>query len=365
MHEVHNPSMHLTLFVPNLIWPDQDNPLAFQFENAQSLSRFFHCSEYTNSLLDSDTSWESVLAEIFGYHKSHAPLAALRLLGETPQADFYHPEGNRIICADPVHLEFVQQALITSSFEKADISLQEAKSVIKTLNEEFSNEGEFFFNESTNRWYFFSSDNCYSIPNLASCSRFIGRRIDVEESRRTLGTEGLHWLNRIQICLNNHPVNETRLQNGHPTINSIWPWGISLPEETLEKNNTPFTQAIGNDTLLNGLCMATKTRIADQWETNTGCSLIVDTSATNAIEKDDLVGWQHAVDSLTYRYIQPALAKLINQEMTTLTVISPSSQKTHYWKLSSDSKILKPSLVKRILSKAYQPIDLATAVRKW
>jgi len=51
----------------------------------------------------------------------------------------------------------------------------------------------------------------------------------VEQSRQVLPWYRL--LNEIQMYMHQHPVNEQRLRQGTPVINSLWTWGAGDPEE--------------------------------------------------------------------------------------------------------------------------------------
>ena len=354
--------MHLTLFVPDLLWPDHEHRQAFEFDHSDDLARFLHLANQTRNPLKPTASWESVLADTFGLSAEASALAALRLLGEsgTNDASAY---GRTLLCADPVNLDFMQQALVLSSPDAMQLSIEDAKSIIASLNEEFAGEGTFFHSHSTNHWYYEPNSVDQDLPNLAACSRFLGRRIDADESRHLLGSTGLRWLNRIQMCLNGHPVNEVRQMQGLISINSIWPWGAGMLSNNTQHAASPFAQAVGNNALLGGLCVLTGT--AHLAESTPGSGLLLDTRLSDAIAQDDLSAWQNSVARLTQAHIAPALDALAKGKLNRLTLIAPDAHQTHYWTLEASHKGLTPSFFQRCLGRTRKHPDLATLIASW
>ena len=356
--------MHLTLFVPDLLWPDHAHRQAFEFDQANPLARFLFLATHKASPFSATDSWESLLAGAFGLESHTAPLGALRLLGESGATTDSNPFGRTLLCADPVSLDFIQQSLVLSSPEAAQLSPDDCNRLIVSLNEEFADEGCFFVGNTCNHWYFAPNNPDMELPNLAACSRLLGRRIDADESRQVLGREGLHWLNRIQMCLNGHPVNEARQMNGLTAINSVWPWGAGILATNTLGNTTPFATAIGDNALLRGLCTFTGTPHVSEM-TAAPSGLLLDTSLSTAIAQDDLDAWQMAVKHLTERHIAPALDALASGTLTSLSVIAPDAYQTHRWTLNATHKGLNPSFIQRLLGRTHNHPDLATLVSSW
>ena len=356
--------MHLTLFVPDLLWPDHEHRQAFEFDQANPLARFLFLATHTTSPFSVTDSWESVLAGAFGLESHTAPLGALRLLGESGATTDTNDFGRTLLCADPVNLDFIQQSLVLSSPASAELSPDDCNGLIASLNEEFADEGCFFTGHTSNHWYFAPNKPDTDLPNLAACSRLLGRRIDADESRQVLGRDGLRWLSRIQMCLNGHPVNEARQTNGLNVINSVWPWGAGLLVTKTQSNTGPFEMATGDNALLRGLCTLTGTTYASEIAAARS-ALCLDTSLSTAIAQDDLDAWQKAVNQLTETHIAPALDALANATLTSLSVIAPDAHQTHRWTLNATHKGLNPSLIQRWLGRAYKHPDLATLVASW
>lgn len=355
--------MHLTLFVPDLLWPDHENPQAFDFDQASSLARFLSLADHAVTPFGVCDSWESVLSNHFGFNEATPPLGALRLLGAASASETNNAYGRMLLCADPVNLGFIQQALVLSAIEPSNVSAVDRAALFQSLNDEFAGEGHFFTIGSRGQWYFAPSDHTMALPNLAACSRLLGRRIDADESRQVLGTEGLRWLNRIQMCLNDHPVNQAREMQGLPVINSVWPWGIGQLDKSAHHDPVSLTEVMGDDPLLEGLCTATGTKITA--EATSATNLVLDTSLATAIAHDDLSGWRTAIAALVQRHVVPAMDRLSKDELTRLTLVVPTAYGTHRWTLCADTKGLKPSLFQRLLGKSRPVQDLKHLISTW
>lgn len=354
--------MHLTLFVPDLLWPDIDDAAAFDFPGAADFARFLALSAPTRSALNATDSWESRLATLFDFPEQHAPLAALRSLGESL------PASGLQLCTDPVNLDFMQQALVLSPIAATSLSDSDITALLQTLNDEFAEEGHFVAHRQGNdcHWTFVPEPNHGALPDLAACSRLAGRRVDADETRALLGREGLRWINRIQMCLNQHPVNAAREASGLPPINSLWPWGLGrlgvIPP-------TRFASAQGQNALLFGLCKTTQTPCtADTtFPHGTGQHLVAETQLTTALSHNDLDAWQSTLGNLVSTWISPALAALANGQgqLQSLTLISPNAHHEHRWVLKRSSKGLRGTFLQRWLGRTRKTPNLHALVCSW
>ena len=354
--------MHLTLFVPDLLWPDIDDAAAFNFPGADDLARFLALSTPTRSALNATDSWESRLATLFGFPEQHAPLAALRSLGANL------PANGLQLCTDPVNLDFIQQALVLSPITADSLSDSDIAALLQTLNDEFSGEGHFVAHRQGDdcHWTFVPEADHGALPDLAACSRLAGRRVDADETRTLLGRDGLRWINRIQMCLNEHPVNAAREANGRPPINSLWPWGLGslgvIPP-------TCFASVHGQTALLLGLCQATQTPCTANatFPQSTGQHLIAETQLTSALSHNDLEAWQSTLSGLISSWISPVLAALANGQgpMQSLTLISPNTHHEHRWTLKRSSKGLRGIFLQRWLRRTQKTPSLHALVSAW
>lgn len=356
--------MHLTLFVPDLLWPDHEHPQAFDFDQASALASLLSLANRSVTPYAASDSWESVLANVFGFTETAPPLGALRLLGAASAFDTNDAYGRVLLCADPVNLGFIQQSLILSPIDASELSAKALNALLQSLNEEFAGEGRFFTGGSASQWYFAPAATGGALPNLAACSRLIGRRIDADESRQVLGSEGLRWLNRIQMCLNDHPVNQAREMQGLPVINSVWPWGTGTLTRGNPTERPSFELAIGDNALLRGLCAATNTAHSASAVPGGSC-LLLDTHLADAIAEDDLDAWQLAMNALVQTHIVPAMAQLQKAALSSLTLIAPDAHNIYRWTLHADHPGLRPSLLQRLLGKSRPHPDLKHLVQTW
>jgi len=357
--------MHLTLFVPDLLWPDYDHTRAFDFEGQQTLARLLSLAQHERCSLSPTDSWESLLAVEFGFQASTAPLAPSRWLGESGSPDSFL--GGQFLCADPVNLDFVQQFLVLSDLESTQPAAEATSKLLASLNDEFRGEGHFFAGpgtDGTRRWYFRPDPSAEQPPNLAACSRFLGRRIDADESRHLLGSAGLRWINRIQMCLTQHPVNQDREMQGLPIINSVWPWGLSQLPIDLPTKPPPFESAFGQHPVLAGLCQLTGTTYNPPQQAGKPM-LVLDLSAIPGVVHDDLEVWQQALEHLSGTWITPAMSQLTEGRLSQLTLVSPNEHWVDRWTLDNHTPGLKPGFLKRLLGGHGTSSDLATVIRSW
>ena len=358
--------MHLTLFVPDLLWPEVDDAAAFDFPGAADLARFLFLSDASRSAMPLSASWESRLAALFGFTDEGAPLAALRAVGSGL------PAVGTQLCTDPVNLDFMQQALVLSPIADDTFTDSDRHALLQSLNEEFAEEGYFIAMPhhaeagSSCQWTFKPAAAASDLPNLAACSRLAGRRVDADETRQLLGRDGLRWINRIQMCLNQHPVNQAREAQGLPTINSLWPWGLG---ELTAAPPHRFTTAQGHSTLLAGLCQSTGTpqTTTATWPSAAGQHVITELRLTDAICHNELAAWQSAISAMSKQWIAPALAALVDRKhpLQSLTLISPGAQHEHRWTLHRSSAKGRGNLLQRCLGLAPKVPTLHALVRSW
>ena len=359
-------SMHLTLFVPDLLWPDIDDAAAFDFAGAPALARFLFLSQATRQEMQRTDAWESRLAAIFGFSATQPPLAALRCLGQGL------PVNGECLCTDPVNLDFMQQALVLSPIPADTLSGNDTASLLASLNEEFADEGRFVaasVQQHVAQWTFVPAVTPCALPDLAACSHLAGRRVDADETRELLGRDGLRWLNRIQMCLNQHPVNAAREAQGLPLINSLWPWGLGvLRDSPPARFKQVFEQSPCQSSLLSGLCQATQTPLSTAAELprTAGNTLVVDCRLTDAIADTDLAAWQSAISETITCWLTPALTALEDRQhpLQSITLISPNAHHEHRWVL--DCARSKPgNFFQRCFGPTPKAPNLHDLVRSW
>ncbi len=231
-------AVHLTLLVPELIWPEPDDRLTFGGLSAPGLEWLL--AHAGRERLPA-RAFEDSLAAAFAVHDGG--LAPLRLLGEGEEA----ARNGYWLCADPVHLRFHHERIVLADAGAFDLAHEEAEALAAALNAEFGDTGSFHVADAR-RWYL--RLNAALDHPAEPISAVAGRRIDGElgGSARPLA----RWLNEVQMFLHGQPVNAAREAAGQPAVNSLWLWGGgALPAPA-----TPYTSVHGDDPLAAGLARA-------------------------------------------------------------------------------------------------------------
>ena len=218
------PITHLTLLVPELLWPEPTDHDVLDDLACPALSTLLTRSSLARRPPQSP---EATLADLFGYAEN-APYAAFRRLGERdmPAAQ----EGTRWIAADPVHLRFHQERLILANGATLGISVAEAVLIAEEMNRHFGHIGRVHV-AAPERWYLeLSGESVLAGFIPPPLSTVTGRSIErlLPEIMQDRAVRGL--LNEIQTFLYAHPANQQRENKGLLSINSVWLWGAgSLP----------------------------------------------------------------------------------------------------------------------------------------
>ena len=242
--------MHLTLIVPELIWPEPEDHDALGGVDCPSLEILLARSRRTRRAAQ---SLEATLADAFGQPPG-APYAAFRRLGEVYSAatDADAAAGGWL-CCDPVHLRFHQEQLVLADSASFDITDDEAQTLAGELNRTLSDRGRFHV-AAPERWYLELADASLAATlDTPPLSAVAGRRIDrlLPATAAARRLRALH--NEAQMVLHAHPLNAQREKDGRLPINSLWLWGAgTLPE----RRECDFDGVWSNNPLALGLARA-------------------------------------------------------------------------------------------------------------
>ena len=316
-------AVHLTLLVPELIWPEPNDQLTL---GKLSLPGFEWLAARAHFERQAKQAFEPALTRLFGLDE--ASFGPLRLLGE---ASGDGARDGHWLCADPVHLRFHHERIILADAGAFDLDDEEAQALAASLNDTFADVGHFHI-ATSRRWYL-RLHEAVDHP-VEPLSAMAGRRIDGElsgkESRLT------RWLNEVQMFLHGHPINEKRQSAGKPAVNSLWLWGGgSLP--TLQ----PATwSAVWTDNpLARGLAMASGIT-AESLPNNLNAllnrahgdrQLVILDSLLPSVLYEDGEAWKTAWQTLDRDWFAPLRAAL--GQFDTVTIGAPTIYGQLNWTL--------------------------------
>ena len=209
--------MHLTLFVPQLLWPEPEDQIALHGLAPKKLNALLARGRLHRA---APQAWEITLAELFGLDAA-APFGALRLAGELLQPAA--PDACWL-CADPVHLRFHHERIVLADASAFPLEMSEAQHIATDLNRTFPEIGQFHV-AHPQRWYLRPNRDIAPDASIAPLSAIAGRRVGGDLPQSPLAAQLTRWQNEIQMFLHEHPVNVARSNLGQPAINSVWFWG--------------------------------------------------------------------------------------------------------------------------------------------
>lgn len=152
--------------------------------------------------------------------------------------------------ADPVHWEVTMDGIYMMPPEVLKISRQEAEALKLEINSLIQKDDLVLYAPHPYRWYL-------SLPKRAQIETSpLSQTVGAEISRYIFsGPEADQWrawLTEIQMMLEQSTVNQQRIANGHPSINSLWLWGEGYTFDVRSKQTwhvlgcDPFAQGLAH-----------------------------------------------------------------------------------------------------------------------
>ena len=321
--------MHLTLFVPELLWPEPDDHPAIATNTCPALETLLARSRFTRSEAQPP---ESALSALFG-HDATAPLGPLRRLGEDDAPDI---ADERWLCTDPVHLKFHDERLILADSTRFDITLDEAQQLVAALNAELQELGRFYA-ASAERWYLrLAEDTALPPLDAPPLSGVAGRHVGQLLPDILTERDWRRHVNAIQTVLHAHPINRQRDHAGRMTLNSLWLWGDGhLPP----KRQAPFDTIHGDLVLARGLARIAERRVHPR-PTDAAALLASAADATPLIVLDDLLAparyddgdaWLAALARLETGWFAPLRAALAAGKLKQLSIVATTTHGLLCW----------------------------------
>ena len=306
-------SVHLTLLVPELIWPEPADQHALGNLAAPGLEWLL---ARARSERRDRRPFETALADGFGL--TAPPFGALRLLGEGVD----EARSGHWLCADPVHLRFHQERIVLADASAFDVDEDAAQGLVAALNAEFGDVGQFHA-ASAGRWYL--RLNVAVDHPVEPISAVAGRRVDGELKGSALPLT--RWLNEVQMFLHGHPLNERREAAGQPAINSLWLWGGgALPASIAPAISAAFTA----HPLAAGLARAAGTALhsrpaglADLPPDAGKRPLVVLDQLLPSVAHEDSEGWRGSFGQIDAGWFAP-LKKSLGNRVDRISLIAPT-----------------------------------------
>lgn len=150
------------------------------------------------------------------------PFAALALLSETSFTGAVTPDSYWVR-ADPVNLQADQDTALMTAHEALGLTQDEADSLVRLINQHFSDEPWELFSIAPHRWYL-RCDNPLDLKTIP-LNKVLGG--DINDFAASGGDEA-YWFkisNEIQMLLHGSNVNFERDSRNITTANSLWLWG--------------------------------------------------------------------------------------------------------------------------------------------
>lgn len=150
---------------------------------------------------------------------AHCPAAPLTRHVDAPGA-----EQQAWLRADPAWVRVDIHGGRMLACGDMQLSMPEAQELIDPLRTLFGDEGFPISAPTPSRWYLMLPRDV-RLPAFAPPEDVLG---DDLVEHLPAGDEGRRWrrlLNEAQVILHNHPLNERRMAQGRPPVNSLWFWG--------------------------------------------------------------------------------------------------------------------------------------------
>lgn len=316
--------MKLTLLVPNLLWPDPQQPEIYHDLQLPSVTTLLSKSQKSTHPPQDIEAW---LCTAFDIRKQSGnwPVAPILLKNNAP--GLMKTDQEFWMRADPVHLRIEQNHIMLADHQAFQISESESASIMTDLNHYLKNDDLEFNLLKPEQWY-------VRLPKAPEILTHTLSEVTCKNINHYLptGTASAKWLkifNEIQMLLHEHPVNLARESRGELPVNSVWFWGGGTMPHSIRSH---FTHIWSQHDLTQSLATASNTSHAalpehpEQWlQTGlTGHHLVLLNDLHGKAKYRDAYHWRERLKYLDTHWFHPILTALENKavEQLTITVLS-------------------------------------------
>jgi len=304
--------MSVHLVVPGLLWPQDSLRETARDLPLPALASLLGRGERRSGAGQSLLAW---LRGAFGLGEGEIPWGALRRRAEAEPV----VEGI-CMCADPVHMRFVRDALVLVDGGELAIEAEEADDLVAALNGHFADIGRFEV-ATAQRWYL----RVDAVPDVRThaLDDVIGRNFALFLPD---GAQARRWravLNEAQMLLHAHARNAAREAAGRATINSLWLWGAGM---TPTRIDTSYEAVFSDNPIVIGLAAAagvaagplppTGTQVQDR--ARAGNTLVVADRLQAAAIHLDAAAWRAELARLEQDWFAPLLGALYGGQLREL-----------------------------------------------
>ncbi|MBX2824888.1 MAG: hypothetical protein KTR33_09185 [Gammaproteobacteria bacterium] len=183
--------------------------------------------------------YEDALLQALGYPTAERQVPAARCCF---LADFNESATLNCARADPVSLRADRDGAQLVPAELLDLSAEDTRQLLTTLNQHFAEDGLEFTAGRKQRWYV-TGHPC-QVLDAAPVNQVAGRAVagflpvaDESSPWRKLASE-------VQMLLHEHPVNLSRQNRGLLPVNALWFWGAAaLPDRAVAQSARLYSDA--------------------------------------------------------------------------------------------------------------------------
>lgn len=211
-------------------------PLEQTLDSAQRTSPGLMTITRRGTTLDAERSLAGICCRGFGIARQQDwPIAPL-----TARSDGLEPGKAFWLRLDPAHLEVGMGGLMLRPAGELGLSLEEARSLVASINGHWRGQGLEIHAPCPTRWYLSLPDT----PNFTSTplDEVVGEYLTPHLPRGRDANRLMILVNEAQMLMHEHPVNLERASNGRSTVNGLWLWGGGIAPTT-----TPTLERVASD----------------------------------------------------------------------------------------------------------------------